>query len=423
VFLARLAGVIAFDPNGDQVGRIREVVITPRIGASPRVVGLILEVPGRRRVFMPIGRVKSFDANQVIISGVINMRSFRSRPGETLVFGELLDRKVTLLADPAAGRETDEHLTLVDIGITYNRFRDWEANLLYLRRGGSGFRRKGESFVVKWDDVKGVLHSDPDQGVEHILATLDNLKPPDVAAALRDIPVSRRTQVIRGLSDERLADVMEEMADDERVAMLALLSSERAADVLEDMEPDDAADLVSDLDPDLAADLLELMEPDEAEDIRRLMVYEENSAGGMMTTEPIVLAFDATVAEALAAIGNPDLSPALASQVYVVRPPLETPTGRYLGSAHFQRLLREPPGTLVSSVVDSELDPVTPEAPLSAVTRAFATYNLVALAVVDEGHHLLGAVTFDDVIDHMLPADWRQHRDQRAAEAEGGSDG
>jgi Mg/Co/Ni transporter MgtE len=103
----------------------------------------------------------------------------------------------------------------------------------------------------------------------------------------------------------------------------------------------------------------------------------------------------------------PELSPALASQVYVVRPPLETPTGKYLGVAHVQRLLREHPGTLVSSALDTSLEPIGPSAPLGQVARYFATYNLVALPVVDENDHLIGAVTIDDVIDHMLPEDWR----------------
>jgi Mg/Co/Ni transporter MgtE len=101
------------------------------------------------------------------------------------------------------------------------------------------------------------------------------------------------------------------------------------------------------------------------------------------------------------------LSPALASQVYVTRAPTETPTGRYLGVCHFQQLLREPPATLVSALIDKNLEPVGPQAPLAEVTRNFAAYNLVALPVVDENNHLLGAVTIDDVIDHMLPDDWR----------------
>ena len=159
--------------------------------------------------------------------------------------------------------------------------------------------------------------------------------------------------------------------------------------------------------PEQAEDLLERMEPEDAEDIRRLLVYGDYTAGGMMTTEPVILTPDATVADALAQVRNPELSPSLAAQVYVVRPPSETPTGRFLGTCHFQRLLREAPATLVSAIVDNSLDPLGPQTDIGQVARYFATYNLVALPVVDEDGRLLGAVTVDDLVDHMLPEDWR----------------
>ena len=104
-------------------------------------------------------------------------------------------------------------------------------------------------------------------------------------------------------------------------------------------------------------------------------------------------------------------SPALAAQVYVCRPPDETPTGKYLGTVHFQRLLRDPPFTLVSAVIDSDLPPLGPDTPLPAVTSYLAAYNMVAAPVVDETGSLLGAVTVDDVLDHMLPEDWRESDD------------
>jgi Mg/Co/Ni transporter MgtE len=121
-----------------------------------------------------------------------------------------------------------------------------------------------------------------------------------------------------------------------------------------------------------------------------------------------VLPPEATVAEALARIRVPELSPAHASQVYVCRPPTETPTGRYLGVVHFQRLLREPPSTLVSAVLDTGIEPLRADHPLTAVTSFMATYNLVAAPVVDEAGHLLGAITVDDVLDHVLPENWRE---------------
>jgi len=318
-----------------------------------------------------------------------------------LVTAELLDRTVAL-------HVSEELVTILDVGVEQSRSREWLVDQLFVRKTTSGFRRRGESMVVDWNEVTNMSLPVPDQPAEQLLATMDSLRPADVASMLRELTPKRRAEIARELDDERLADVLEEMTDQNRVEILEALEAERAADILEEMDPDDAADLISELAPERAEDLLERMEPDEADDIRRLLSYDDFSAGGMMTSEPIILAPDETVADALAQIRNADLSPALASQVYVCRQPTETPTGKYLGVCHFQRLLREPPSTLVSAILDTSLEPMRPDTPLSVLTRSFAAYNLVALPVVDSTGSLVGAVTVDDLVDHMLPQGWRE---------------
>lgn len=405
VFLARLAGIGVFDPSGEQLGKVRDAIVVLRIGANPpRLTGLVVEVQPRRRIFVPMTKVTAIDAGQVIVTGTVNLRRFEQRSNETLVTAELLDRNVELT-------DTGEQVAVLDVAVEQSRTRDWFVTQLYVRKPGGGLRRRGETLIVDWEDIHGMSLPAADQPVEQLLTRLDSMRPADVADVIHDLSPKRRMEVARGLDDEQLADVLEELPEDDRVEIVQKLEAERAADVLEEMDPDDAADLISELPPEQAADLLQRMEPEDAEDIRRLLTYDELSAGGMMTTEPIVLPPDATVADALAQIRKPDLSPALASQVYVTRSPMETPTGRYLGTCHFQQLLREPPATLVSSLVDTTMMPVGPDAPLHVITRYFAAYNLVALPVVDENNHLLGAVTVDDVIDHMLPDDWRDDDD------------
>ena len=214
--------------------------------------------------------------------------------------------------------------------------------------------------------------------------------------------------MVNALDDERLADILQELPEDEQADLLMQLDTERAADVLEAMDPDDAADLLGELTPADAEVLLARMDPEDSEPVRRLLRHSPDTAGGLMTSEPVVLAPDTTVAEALARVRDPDLTPALASLVFVVRPPTSTPTGRYLGCVHLQRLLREPPAALVSGMIDTDLPSLDPEDSLAAVTRYFAAYNLVCGPVVDEENHLLGAVTVDDVLDHLLPHDWRE---------------
>ncbi|MGB8021189.1 MAG: CBS domain-containing protein [Candidatus Nanopelagicales bacterium] len=404
VFVSHLTGIGVFDASGDPLGRVRDLVVGLRHDREPpRVVGLVMEVPPRRRIFLPMTRVRSIDAGQVVAQARLDLRRFAQRPGESLVIGELIDRRITL-------RQTGEAATIVDAGLDLDRNRDWRITKLHVSKASRGLRRRGEALTVNWSDVDGLVigGAGEEQGTDSLLSMMDELRPADLANVLQDLPGKRRIEVARALDDQRLADVLEELPEDDRVEIVTALGIERAADVLEEMDPDDAADLLSELPPEKAEQFLDEMEPDDAADLRRLLSYGDYTAGGLMNPEPIMLPPDATVAEALARVRSPEISPSLAAQVYVVRPPVDTPSGKFLGVAHFQRLLREPPSKLVSAVVDASLEPVGPQAPLSTVTRYFATYNLVALPVVDERDRLLGAVTVDDVIDHMLPEDWRE---------------
>ncbi|MFI7297969.1 magnesium transporter MgtE N-terminal domain-containing protein [Streptomyces sp. NPDC050121] len=425
IFVSHLAGVPVFDPSGDQVGRVRDLVVMLRVGRRPpRVLGLVVELSTRRRIFLPMTRVTGIESGQVITTGVVNVRRFEQRPTERLVFGELLDRRVSLVEAGGPGEE----VTVLDVSLRQlPARRDWEIDRVFVRKGrkASAFRRaKGETLTVEWSAVTGFSLEEHGQGAESLLATFEQLRPADLANVLHHLSPKRRAEVAAALDDDRLADVLEELPEDDQIEILGKLKEERAADVLEAMDPDDAADLLAELPTADQERLLSLMEPADAADMRRLMAYEEHTAGGLMTTEPIVLRPDATVADALARVRNADLSPALAAQVYVCRPPDETPTGKYLGTVHFQRLLRDPPYTLVSALLDEDLQTLAPDAALPVVAGFFATYDMVAAPVVDEAGSLLGAVTVDDVLDHMLPEDWRETEFHLTEDgAEGGTDG
>jgi len=412
--VARLAGTGVFDPLRDRVGRVHDVVVLLRVRQAPRAVGLVVEVPGRRRVFLPLSRVTSIDAGAVITTGLMNVRRFSQRAAETLVLGELLDREIRL-------RDGSGTVTIQDVALEQQRNRDWLVTKLYVRRTGvrSGLLRRGEHLTIDVGEALGLAPAAAQQGAAALLATMTDLKPADLADVLHDLPAQRRVEVAAALRDERLADVLEELGEEDRVMIVSSLSTERAAHVLDVMQPDDAADLVSELSTQRASELLALMEPEEAEDVRRLLVYDEHTAGGLMTTEPVILPPEATVATALAHARRRDVTPALSAMVFVVRPPLETPTGRLLGVVHLQRMLREPPHEALGTLLDSGVEPVDPHDVIGKVTRLLATYNLTALPVVDEDRRLLGAVSVDDVLDHLLPEDWREADDEVTDQAMG----
>ncbi|MDR2378198.1 MAG: CBS domain-containing protein [Bifidobacteriaceae bacterium] len=408
VFVARLAGTAVFDPIGDRVGWARDVIVTIGLKGRPKAIGLVVEVPGKRRVFLPFTRVTSVDAGQIDSTGLVNMRRFEQRPVETLVVGELLDRRITL-GDNRQALIEDVAIEAHSVGRG-----DWEVTQLFVRMltGARGIGRgRGPTELVDVRQVPDLAGQAGVQGVGQLMASWGDIKAPDMADLLHDMPKARRLEVAAALDDDRLADVLQELGDDDRLEIIGHIDRARAADVLEAMEPDDAADLINELPANEASILLALMEPGEAQGVRRLLAYGEHSAGGLMTTEPVIMPPESPIAQALAAVRRHDLSPALASMVFVTRPPSETPTGRFLGVVHIQRLLREAPHQAIGTVLDTDIEPLSPNDPLGRVTRLMATYNLIALPVVDPDRRLLGAVSADDVLDHLLPEDWRSGDD------------
>ncbi|MGH3582611.1 MAG: magnesium transporter MgtE N-terminal domain-containing protein [Mycobacterium sp.] len=410
VYAARLAGMVVLGPDGESIGRVRDVVVSISVvRQQPRVLGLVVELLTRRRIFVPILRVTAIEPNAVTLStGNVSLRRFAQRPGEVLVLGQVLDTRVRV-DDPELEMLSGTDVVVVDLGVEQVRSRDWLVTKVAVRNHRR-LGRRTSMHIVDWQNVTGLTPSAlnlPGQGVAQLLAQFEGKRPIEVADAIRDLPAKRRFEVVSALGDERLADILQELPESEQAELLEQLDTERAADVLEEMDPDDAADLLAEHDATRAELLLARMDPEDSEPVRRLLKHSPDTAGGLMTSDPVVLAPDTTVAEALARIRDPDRTPALASLAFVVRPPTATPTGRYLGCVHLQRLLREPPASLVSGIVDKNLPSLTPESSLAAVTRYFAAYNLVCGPVVDAQNHLLGAVSVDDVLDHLLPHDWR----------------
>jgi CBS domain-containing protein len=398
VYVTRLTRLPLIGADGADVGRLVDVVIDLG-GRPPRVNGFVAAV-GRRRVFVGGGRVGEIESEGVRLRrGSVNLRQFELRPGERLVMGELID-----------GRVRGERV--VDIGITPapEPFA-WEVATVALggSRGLAGRRREPE--VIDWSEA-GELFAD-ERPIDRQAAALGGLHPAEMAAAIRRLPLSRRRVLASALEDDRLADLLEELSEDEQVRLVEGLDRERLARVLDEMEADDAADLLGEFSSSQQAELLGAMDPEEAEPVRRLLVYQPDTAGGLMTPEPVILDPHSTVAEALARVRDPDLPVPLASQVFVCQPPLETPTGRYQGVVGIQRLLREAPSKPLGRCLDEEWDPIGADASDREVAERLAAYDVVAIPVTDAANRLVGAVTIDDVLDRMLPADWRLARTAR----------
>ena len=391
VYAGRLAGMVVRGPETDVIGRVRDVVVNVRpAGHQSRVLGLVVEMTNKRRIFLPMLRIASIDPHEImLVSGSVSLRAFKPRTGELTIMGDIIGAKVQV-DDPDLPKIHAKPVEVADIEIERTRTRDWAISAV--------------AVISERITAAGVGISD---AAAELLAEFEDMRPADVATALYELPESQRHSVASELDDERLADILQEMSEDRQAELLDTLGIERAAEILEEMDPDDAADLLFELDDQKADVLLELMDPEESAPVRRLMSFSPDTVGALMTTEPLILDAQTTVAEALAHAANPDLPTSLASMVFVARPPTATPTGKFLGCVHLQKLLRVPPSTLVSAALDPELPPLYADDSQETAARYFATYNLVCGPVIDNDGHLLGAVAVDDLLDHLLPDDWR----------------
>jgi CBS domain-containing protein/flagellar motility protein MotE (MotC chaperone) len=393
VFTSRLQGRPFMDGEEVSIGRIRDVVLLPSVGGRPpRALGLVVQVR-RRRIFVGLGRIGEIDAEGAhLVGGTVDLGGFTLRAGE-------------VLASSLYGRHTSAG-TVADIAIAPRETRRgaWEVTAVAVTTG-RGLRSHGPS-IVSWDSCRELFEAD---SLDRQLTSLREMEPADLATAFGALPVARRNQLAAALDDEELADLLEEMPEEEQVRLVNSLDLERGADVVEEMQPDDAADLLAEMTTEQRERLLTAMQSVQAEEVRRLLRYDAATAGGLMTSQPLIFGPDTTVAEVLAKIRNPAVLATAAAQVYVCEPPLETPTGTYLGSVGFQRLLRRPPAVPMGEVLEGRVY-VRPDLPERELAVRLAAYNLMGVAVCDESGHLLGAVTIDDVLDRLLPEGWRQTR-------------
>ena len=396
IYAYRIMRLPLLDAGGAFIGKIDDIVVVPgRSTEAPRVLGYVA-TSQRRRIFVSAARVALLDNSGVRLKSYdLDLNPFRTREGERLLAADVFDQQ--------CGDET-----VADVALQYHGGHHpawYVANVRLTKR--SSLLARPTFRLVDWHEVASLFA--PTTPIAAEAARLRNMHPSDVATFIASLPIEQRRMIAAAMDDERLADVLEELPEDEQLRLIEGLDLDRLNSVFDEMEFDDLADLLGTMGIEQRAQVLESMDEEDADTMRQLLSWPEGTAGALMTPEVIVLSPEATVAEALAHVRDPERHVSIAAQVFVTHGPHEPPTGGYMGVVHFQRLLREPPQTKLKDCLQHE-PTIPPTLNERDVMIRLATYNLLSVAVVDSGNHLLGAITVDDVLDRALPADWRRQR-------------
>ncbi len=270
IFASRLTRLPLLDVDASAIGRIDDVVLLPLEGRAPQLLGLVANVQ-RRRIFVNANRIAAIDRTGVALRfGSVNLRRFSLRRGEVL--GSTL----------TSGARVDG-LHVRDLGLRPAPGRGFELAVIVLSAGGPLPFRRAPLRTVPWSAAGPLLQADPAAGEA---AALRELHPSEGARRLRALPFLRRREVAAAMEAENLAQVLEELPENEQVLLIESLDLEQRADVLEAMAPDDAADLLAELPNAERTELLAALSTDDAASLSRLLEHDEHTAGGLMTPEP-----------------------------------------------------------------------------------------------------------------------------------------
>jgi CBS domain-containing protein len=392
------------NPAGTEVGRVEDFIVKLSDGAYPPVTGLKVRI-GAQDVFVGKDVVESLEPGAVRLkTNTIRTEPFQRRPGEVLLAADVLGRH---LVDVVKGRIVQAHdlvLAPADDGWFLNGIdRSPQAMLRRLlpRRGRPDLRRHA---ILDWKDIQPFVGHVPTAKLLMPLQRLRRLHPAQIADIVEDASHEEGQEIIEAVeSDPALtADVFEELDTEHQVEFLRSKSNEEAARLLERMAPDDAADLLGELDQERRRPIFEMMAASQQNKLRRLLQYHPTTAGGMMSPDYVWVVRGSTVDMALEAVRIDDKSPhQLLTTVFVTEA-----DGRFAGSAGVAELLRSDRTTKVDDLELSTVS-VLGNADFADVALMMADYNLTALAVVDAAGNLIGAISSDDVVEQLIPEDWR----------------
>ena len=404
LYLSQVLGRPILDLEGERVATLKDVIVRLGEDEHPPVSGFVARYR-RRDFFLPRWRISHFgEAGARLNSDIIDLRPFMRREGEVLLARDVLDKQLIDVDGKRVVRVND-----VQVIEAANEWRVTGADVGLLglwRRLAPGFMRSVKPVeVIDWADVGYLATDAATVQLKSSRGKLARLHPVEIARLAEAFSYQQGAEIVESLDDATAAETLEEMAAARQAQIISDMDEERAADILEHMSPDEAADVLGDLPEDKAEDLLNRMEDDEQLEVAELLPYEDDSAGGLMTTEFVTLPRELTVGEALARLREMAETPNMIYYLYIVS---GEDSWKLDGVIALRSLILSDPSAPLERVMRSELQVAHPHDAAVDVAQKIAEYNLLALPVVDEAGDILGIVTFDDAIEILLPKDWRQ---------------
>ncbi len=417
-FLTQALGRTVFDSIGEPVGKVRDVIVTP---AEPLPnVSAILIVNGKTELLVPWKQVREELGRFSLPVRKDRLAEYRTKHDDIWLRKSVLDRQIVDVHDYKLVRvndvrfvETPGKVRLLGVdasprGLMRELGIEWIANVICKIS-----RNPLSEKIIAWNDVETFEQASGPIKLKIPLQKLSRLHPADIAEIIEQMNPSQRADIIESLDIQMAADVLPEASPEIQAEIIEDLDPERASDILEEMDPDEAADILGDLSEERSEELLREMEPDEANDVRELLTYEDETAGGLMTTDYVSITDGSTADDTITFLRQLQPDAETIYYLYVV-----TGEERLVGVISLRDLIIAQPSKSVTDFMVTRIIHIHPEASLREVAELFQKYNLLALPVVDYGNELKGIITVDDMLEHIPLQAWRGRRGRKQTPAD-----
>jgi len=411
IFVSEVMGKPVLDRTGEEMGKLKDIIVG--VGDPfPAVVALLL-ASGRNSCIIAWDQINLFNRRVISVTS-LNKDLCPSLPAanDILICRDLLDKQIVDINGAKLVRVNDLELgdvkgklclVAADIGL-----RGLLRRIGVEKKGEqilSLFQYKLQHKLIAWHYVQTIEPNVSRLTLKVSRQKVADLHPADLAEIISEVSSKERTAIFGSLDVETAAEALHELEPGVQADIIDDMSKERASDILELMPPDEAADVLGDLPEAKAQELINLMEKEEAEDIQELLEHEEDTAGGLMTTEFLEYPPDMTVEEAIKELRLEAPNVETIYYLYVVD------TNEHLaGVISLKNLILASPRTLLGDIMKTPVKTLSLDAREKDVAEFISKYNLLAAPVVDDNDVLHGIVTVDDVVDFLLPPASRKKR-------------
>lgn len=418
MYLSYVIGQIIKDPDGRELGKLTDLVSSP--AEHLPVISAVRVSTGRNTEKIVAWRCFSYDEHTERFSLAVSIDDtvdYDIGEEDLLLRANVMDKQIVDVHDyrvvrvndiriePSSGRL---YLVGVDTGTRglLRRMGLMQATdriVKSLSHVSFMHGLKFSSNIIGWHDVETFERGVGRLKLRVSAKRLSTLHPSDIARIINELDPDQRNDVMETLDVETAADVLSEAHPEVQASIVENLEEELAADILEEMEPDEAADILGDVSAEKRDDILDEMQPEEAEDVKELLAYDENTAGGLMTTEYLSVTRDMTAGQIISMLRELNPEAELIYYIYVL-----DSSEHLAGVISLRDLILAPEDKQVSEFMVDKVMHVHLDADVEEIAQSISDYNLLAIPVVDEENRMQGIITFDDVMEEIVPEEWRK---------------